>query len=286
MGIPFLCQVCGADMRPLKPWLYRCGECAFYASTLCPGEGTGIPGLEELRRRNFEVILDRLEKIRPMDGVRILEIGSAWGWFLEAAKRRGAVVRGIEPDVLNAQLTREKGFDVEIGFFPVALRHRGPYDVIVFNDVFEHLPQPSSVVRDAENLLVDSGLIIFNLPSSDGVFFKLATALDHFGLSTWLERLWQKGLPSPHISYFNRKNLKKLIENQTNMQFLSEFSLQSVSRKGLSARIGASMRFVTAIIVYIVIWIISFVLPLLPYDIHVSVFQKANAEGGRDAPAC
>lgn len=268
------CEVCGSIMRNKKTWLYRCGECGFLISTLHPAEGTGIPGLEVLRRRNFEIILDQLEEMRPLAESRILEVGSAWGWFLEEALRRGAKARGIEPEAVNAELTRLHGVDVETGFFPADLRDRRPYDMIFFNDVFEHLPAPSIIIKESQQLLKPDGLLILNLPSSDGILFKVATMLDVCGSSGWLDRLWQKGFPSPHVSYFNPKNLQMLVENHSDLRLVKTFSLQSVSRVGLSARISSSHRAVSGVIAFASIWTLSFLLPILPSDIRVSVFQK------------
>lgn len=261
-------------MRKKKAWLYRCKTCGFFASTLRPAEGTGVAGLEELRRHNFEIMLDRLEEMSPLTGIRILEVGSAWGWFLEAAQRRGAKVQGIEPEEANAELTRQRGFDVETGFFPANLRNNGPYDAIIFNDVFEHLPNPSRMIGEAEKLLNPSGMVVLNLPSSDGILFKIATLFDTCGSHDWLERLWQKDFPSPHVSYFNPDNLKLLVENHTNLTCIMIFSLNSVARDGLASRIGSSHKKLSRIIAFISVWLLSFILPILPSDIHVAVFYK------------
>lgn len=268
------CEVCGADMRSKKPWLYACGECGFMASTLQPAEGTGVGGLEALRRQNFEIMLDKLEQITSMAGARILEIGAAWGWFLEAVSRRGGRARGIEPELANAELCRQHGFDVEDGFFPVDLRDCRPYDIIVFNDVFEHLIQPSIVIKKVEALLKPSGLAVINLPSSDGVLFKIATMLDTLGSHSWLERLWQKDFASPHVSYFNPDALRRLVESHTSMTRIQAFSLKSVSRDGLRDRIGSSHRSISGVAAAAALWSLSFILPLLPADIHVSVFRN------------
>jgi SAM-dependent methyltransferase len=268
------CEACGSVMRKKKTWLYRCKACGFLASTLRPAEGTGVPGLEELRRCNFEIMLDRLEEMRPLAGTRILEVGSAWGWFLEAAQRRGGKVHGIEPEAANAELARQHGLEVETGFFPADLRDRGPYDAIIFNDVFEHLPNPSLTIREAAKLSNPSGMVVLNLPSSDGILFKMATVLDAFGSGSWLERLWQKGFPSPHVSYFSPKNLKMLVEKHTDLTRVKTFSLNSVTRNGLAARIGSSHRTAAGAIAFTGVWALSFVLPILPSDIHVSVFQR------------
>jgi SAM-dependent methyltransferase len=271
------CEACGSAMRFKKTWMFRCGTCGFLISTLSPGGGTGVPGLEDLRRRNFEIILDRLEQIRPLERTRVLEVGSAWGWFLTAMHRRGVRVRGIEPEAANAELARRQGLDVDTGFFPHDLRHRGPYDAIIFNDVFEHLPNPSVIVEETQKLLNPGGMVVLNIPSSDGALFKLATMLDAFGSSSWLERLWQKDFPSPHVSYFNPGNLKTLVENSSDLKLITTFSLDSVSRDGLGARIRRSHRTASGTIAFAGIWALSFLLPLLPSDIHVSVFQLPGA---------
>jgi 2-polyprenyl-3-methyl-5-hydroxy-6-metoxy-1,4-benzoquinol methylase len=268
------CVVCGAEMRELKPWLYRCRACNIFSSTLKPAAGTGVPGLEELRRQNFEVMFDRLEALSPLSGVRILEVGSAWGWFLEAAQNRGAKAQGIEPEQANAVRAREKGLKVEIGFFPQDLADRGPYDIIVFNDVFEHLSDPVAVAKQTAQLLKPSGILVINLPSSDGILFKIATALDALGAGSWLDRLWQKGFPSPHVSYFNPQNLRHLVETNTDLRQVQAFSLDSVSRHGLAARITTSHRLFSRIFAIAGLWCLSFILPSLPADIHVAVFRK------------
>lgn len=261
-------------MRSRKPWLYRCPACGFFASLLRPAEGTGIPGLEALRRHNFNIMLDRLQEIGPLQGKHILEVGSAWGWFLEAAERRGAKARGIEPERSNAELARSRGCDVEIGFFPGDLRGRGRYDIIVFNDVFEHLPHPSRVVAETENLLSPEGLLVLNLPSSGGTLFRAAAILDAVGAGGWLDRLWQKGFPSPHVSYFNAGNLQKLVENNSDLRLVRAFALDSVSRTGLAARIRSSHQGLTGAIAFFGVWALSFLLPILPADILVAVFQE------------
>ena len=272
-----ICPACGNTMRPVKAWVFRCDVCHFLSSTLEPKAGTGIPGLETLRRRNFEILLDRLERIRPIRGLKILEVGCAWGWFLEALNRRGAAfLHGIEPEEANAAICRSKSFSVEHGFFPQDLKDRGPYDLVLFNDVFEHLPNPDQMIKEVSRLLRPQGLVVLNLPSTSGVFFRIATILDNLGASSWLERLWQKDFSSPHISYFNPGNLKLLVETHTELKQVQSMSLTSVSRRGLAARIRRSHKSVSGLTAISAIWCLSFALPLLPSDVHVAIFSKPS----------
>jgi SAM-dependent methyltransferase len=206
----------------------------------------------------------------------VLEVGSAWGWFLEAAERRGAKVRGIEPEIENAELSRQRGFDIESGFFPADLQNRVPYDMIVFNDTFEHIPNPSLLVAEIQKLLATGGLMVLNLPSSDGALFRIAIILDALGWHSWLNRLWQKGCPSPHVSYFNPSNLRGLVEHRSDLKLVTMFPLHSVSRDGLMARIRRSHRGARGLMAFLGVWALSFILPILPSDIQVAVFRKST----------
>ena len=79
------CPSCGAPARALKDWLFYCRACGFEFSNLKAGSGTGIEGLETLRKTNFRLLLDRIAAVRPIEGATGLEVGPADGWFMEAA---------------------------------------------------------------------------------------------------------------------------------------------------------------------------------------------------------
>lgn len=261
-------------MQSQRDWQFRCPKCDLYHSTLVPGPGTGIEGLEDLRRANFELMLDRAEKARSLSGLRLLEVGSAKGWFLEAATRRGMVAHGLEPEEANVRIARSNGLSAELGFFPADLQDHGPYDVIAFNDVFEHLPSPVLAIRRVEELLSVDGTVVINLPSSEGALFRIATLLAAMGFTSPLERLWQMGFPSPHIWYFSPKNLALLVSRHTELTLDDAFPLPSVTRSGLYDRIRSSHAGPLGHVLFAAVWLLSFVLPLLPADIHVAMFRK------------
>lgn len=268
------CAVCGAPLRLLKPWLARCDACGFLASNLEPGPGTGLEGLEDLRRANIAATLDRLARSAPLAGVTLLDVGCAKGWFLSAARERGAQVHGIEPQEVHVRDGRAAGLSIDLGFFPADLSRPGPYGIIAFNDVFEHLPAPEQAIRDVERLLKPGGIAVINLPSSAGALYRIATVLDRLGMSGSFERMWQKGLPSPHMSYVSPDNLRMLVERHTALRQIDSFALPSFRRARLWQRIEVTHRGPAALAMFVGLWGLSFVLPLLPPDIHVGVFQK------------
>ena len=276
-GVPLkTCPVCAASARPLKDWLFRCPACRFEFTTLTPGGGTGIEGLEALRKENFERLLDRLEKIIPLRGVRALEIGPADGWFLEAAARRGARVSGLEPDEDLARRARARGLDVETGFFPDGLTDKGPYRLLVFNDVFEHLPDPAEALRRSSSLLAPGGVLAINLPNSGGALYRVAKLLSLAGVDAPLERLWQKGLPSPHLSLFAPDNLARLAREAAGFELLDVFPLRTITREGLGERVASTHRGLGGAVLFAGIWLTSFVYapPLALSDIFAGIFRK------------
>lgn len=248
-----LCSVCDARMHEAgADWCFSCRACGFLQSTLRPNIGDPDAsrildmqlraiGLATLRKRNFETILDRLASLASPAQRVLLEVGCAHGWFLEAAVRRGYHAAGIEPDTPIAALAMSKGHDVTIGYFPDVLRPGASYDFIVFNDVFEHLPDPRAALVACKQRLRPNGLLVLNLPSSRGVIFRVAAILARCGIRQPYERLWQKGYPSPHLSYFHPDALTKLAQ-RAGFKEVYRGTLDLLDRHGLWQRLRQDRR--------------------------------------------
>ena len=149
------CIVCAAATQSgLFPWHAACPHCLYEAAALSPSinqsqahalvdEGHREDSLRALREANFETILDRLTALAPSSALTLLDVGSAHGWFLECARGRFKVM-GIEPDSAVARKAAGRGLPVRQGYFPEALSPGESFDVIVFNDVIEHIPNAFS----------------------------------------------------------------------------------------------------------------------------------------------
>jgi SAM-dependent methyltransferase len=268
------CPVCDAPMRPDAPEIARCPSCGYYKSSFAAGSGTGIEGLEALRRSNFETVLDRLARHRELAGASLLEVGCAKGWFIEAAAKRGMIVRGIEPELANQRIASGKGFDVRHGFFPEAAAGSGPYDIVAFNDVFEHLPDPVAAIRAVADLLKPGGLASINIPSSQGALFRIARVMRRLGFTAPWARLWQMGLASPHISYFDAVNLTQLAERHTVLRKLDAVRLATMAREGLHTRVKSASPGLAGDVMFGAVWGLWFVIDALPADVVLVVLEK------------
>ncbi len=281
----FLCPVCRETISPVWSWVGRCSGCGFWISSLTSGSGADVGGLESLRRYNFKSLLDRVLSSWPdIRSGAILEVGCAQGLFLDAATGRGLKCVAIEPDITAAADAVKRGHAVITGLFPDACPPEQTFTAIVFNDVFEHLPDPASAVEHCRARLTTDGLLIINLPSSGGIFFRIALALATFGIKAPFERLWQKDLSSPHLSYFSPANLRRFIEDRGFKQ-IDQFSLDSLHVTGLWQRLRTTSSVLSASLMAPPLAALSLICRLLPPDIHVAVFRVSAVCGAPQAGA-
>jgi 2-polyprenyl-3-methyl-5-hydroxy-6-metoxy-1,4-benzoquinol methylase len=234
-------------------------------------------GLKALRLENFKVIVDLAGRFVPADGRKLLDVGSAHGWFLETARDRFDVL-GIEPDAVVGARAAARGLPVRSGFFPEALQDGECFDVIVFNDVIEHIPNIHAALAACEQRLKPGGILILNVPSSRGFFYRLSKLMARAGCRAPFDRLWQKGLPSPHVHYFDPNNLSRLV---TAHQFEQVHSAQlpSLRSEGLLERLRCVGK-MSPLSLYVQYAAIRCAIPLLrffPSDTIVGIFRKKTA---------
>jgi SAM-dependent methyltransferase len=204
----------------LADWCYRCPVCSTWGSTLPIAineedspidEARREVGLRHVRQRVSGRVLRGIETGRP-PGRRLLDVGSAHGWFVKAATDAGYAAEGLEPD---AGVAVEAHVSTRLGYFPDALDKDERFDVLTFNDVLEHVPEPRSVVAACHEHLAPRGLLSLNIPCSSGVLFRAAVAARRKGHGLGLfERLWQAGLPSPHLWFFDQDGLTRLCQSE------------------------------------------------------------------------
>jgi SAM-dependent methyltransferase len=279
------CPICLAEFRQgLAPWLLRCPGCGFERSTLTEqiadprsraniDEAARRQALGALRERNFRTTVGILDKLRPQRG-SLLDVGCGHGWFLRAAAESGWRTVGIEPDPEIARLAAGSAQEVRMGSFPSALKPGERFDVISFNDVFEHLSDLAGALQASAAALRPGGLLAINLPDARGVFYRLARLLARARVSGPLERLWQKGFPSPHLSYFTAPLLRRLAAKHG---FRATYGdrLPSIALSGLWSRLRYDRR--STLTGSALAWTATFALlpalRLLPSDISLEFFE-------------
>jgi 2-polyprenyl-3-methyl-5-hydroxy-6-metoxy-1,4-benzoquinol methylase len=285
-GEQMTCIVCGTPQAAgLTGWHASCRECGYESAALDVAinqQTAGAPvdederelGLKALRQENFRDIVALAQRLARPGARKLLDVGCAHGWFLETARERFEVL-GIEPDAVVGGRTAARGLPVRPGYFPDALEAGETFDVIVFNDVIEHIPNIRAALDACHARLGEGGLLVLNLPNSAGFFYRLSKAFARMGWRSPFERLWQKDLPSPHVHYFRPANLERLVAKH-GFERVHSGELPSLRAKGLLERIRCAGN-ISGPSLYLQYAAVLCAIPLLrvfPSDIIVSVFRK------------
>ena len=159
----------------------------------------GYGDAEARKRHHFRTLLHELESLVPPG--RLLEVGSAYGYFLDEARGRGWEVHGVEPSPHAARHAREAfGLDVDERPLAELPPEPGSVDAVALWDVIEHLPDPRRTLESAHARLRPGGVVGI----STGDFESLSARLHG--------RHWSLMTPPWHQFYFSRKTLRRLLE--------------------------------------------------------------------------
>jgi SAM-dependent methyltransferase len=274
------CPVCGRAMHPIK-WGYAvCNNCKYMSSNAEADSGAPVEGVEAVRKKNFTTICAFIKQNFPHCNT-VLDVGCSKGLFLDIARVAGLTPTGLEPDAKLAEHCRAKGFDVLDGFFPGAdALSSKRYDIIIFNDSFEHIPDPQRVIKGVtEHLHPEHGIVIINLPTSEGLMFQSALLLMKLGIRAPFDRIWQKSSSSPHLHGFNKHNLRMLLEkNGFTQRYSSPFPFYTV--KGLWRRLTCQTSFALSLVSWTAL-ILLYPLFRLKSDCFVSYFLIGNSVQGQ-----
>lgn len=141
--------------------------------------------------------LEAIEAV--IDKGRLLEIGSALGYFLEAARRRGWQPQGVELSRGGAEYCRRTyGIDVYCGQVQDAGFPSFYFDCVVTIHTLEHMEDPVACVRECHRILRTGGLFVVEVPYVRGD-------------STPEDLDEGDGIPA-HLSFFTEQSLRGLLE--------------------------------------------------------------------------
>lgn len=100
-------------------------------------------------------------------GSRVLDVGCGAGSLTKViCDRRTKDVVGIEPDLCRSEEARQRGLNVVTGVLQPSFFHiHGKFDVVIFADVLEHLPNPVELLTIAAGGLTAGGSVIVSVPN-------------------------------------------------------------------------------------------------------------------------
>ncbi len=103
-------------------------------------------------------------KLRPLSGINILDIGCGGGLLSEPLSRMGAKVTGIDASNKNIQIAKlhAKKNKLKINYFcssPEKLKIKKKFDVILNMEIIEHVEDTDFFLKSCSKLLKKNGLM-------------------------------------------------------------------------------------------------------------------------------
>ena len=205
------CLVCNSeDLIPMgkeyaHAYLVKCKSCGLVFCKRIPTQEELTDHYAKYTRNNsispitltrYEELLEKFESKRKLN--RLLDIGCGDGYFLDAAKKRGWEVYGIEFMDNAVELCQSKGIVMHKGTlqtYPLEIQ----FDVITSFEVLEHINDGKNHVQKIYELLRSGGLFYFTTPNFNSLTRKL------------IGGKWMVIEYPEHLTYYTSRTIKNLL---------------------------------------------------------------------------
>ena len=106
-------------------------------------------------------------------GQLVLDVGCGGGSSLLEAQALGAQAFGIEADPNVGPIARALGLNVHLGSLDESPFPSKVFDLIVMNQVLEHLPDPDEILLQLSERLAHNGILRLVVPNTDSLWRRL-----------------------------------------------------------------------------------------------------------------
>lgn len=213
------CIVCSGpnDLTPVLGQLAQCRACGFVT---WPDTATAnldqlyderyfteidypdYLGNETALRRSMRQHLAQMSHYQKRRGA-VLEIGCAYGFFLDEARAQFDRVVGIDIAVTPVTRARERlGVDTIAGSFLELPIEDASFDAVCMWDTVEHLPRPDLFLEKIRRVLRPNGCLFMTTSDIASLNARLRGAN------------WRQIHPPSHVHYFSRQSMRTLLERE------------------------------------------------------------------------
>lgn len=176
---------------------------------------------------------------------RFLDIGCGVGWSMITAKRFGADAYGIEPSKNATDYAKnELNLNVENSLFDPSKFEKDFFDVVMLDQVLEHVPNPSEMLNDIFLTLKPGGILFLSVPPMDWSrvissisyqlpydLMKYLRASSRFKKIIEVARRYDRFAgPIEHINFFSPKSISILTKN-LNCNIIGQYHESKTRRK-------------------------------------------------------
>lgn len=154
---------------------------------------------------------DRSEMLKfiPQSARRVLDVGASRGGFLRRLRQLNPQVEawGIEPNEEAALEASEYADVILCGYYPAVLQDHGPnhFDVIIFNDVLEHMADPWDALAKTHSFLSKKGIVVSSIPN-----IRHWTVLKQLLLQGRFDYVERGILDQTHLRFFTKSSMQEM----------------------------------------------------------------------------
>jgi SAM-dependent methyltransferase len=206
------CIACGgSSLKPIYAGLFQCQHCKhaaapsgvhlqelYTADYFLGGEYRNYLDDKKVLQRNFRNRLRVLDRFLTTDHQKLLEIGCAYGFFLELAKDRFRYATGV--DVASSALRHARANGLSVFHGNLLESDLLGYDVACLWDNIEHLERPDLYVEKIATGMTSGGLIAI-------------TTGDFGSLNARMRGTrWRLLHPPSHAHYFTMDSMRAMLD--------------------------------------------------------------------------
>lgn len=153
----------------------------------------------ESHKYYFEKKLDLIKKY--LSSGKILDVGCALGFFMEAAKERGYDPFGIDVSKYAISYAlKQFPKKVFLNTLKSAQFKAKFFDAVTLFQTIEHLDNPLETLREAGRILKKDGFLVIATPNHNCALRKI------------MRKYWFEYKPAEHLSLFDEKTMKFLLD--------------------------------------------------------------------------
>jgi len=215
------CKACG--LQYLNPRLLR----DLIVDGYRRGTDEAFVSQNHARERTSDGCLATIEARAGIRRGQLVDVGTAAGAFLAAARKRGWTVAGCElNEWLCRQAEEQYGLTVVPGTIFDMKLDRESVDLVTLWDVLEHTTDPAAILPECHRALRPGGVIAINYPDIGSLVARL------------MGRRWVF-LLSVHLYYYTAATMARLLETRGFEPFFSRPHWQTLELGYILTRAGA-----------------------------------------------
>jgi SAM-dependent methyltransferase len=180
----------------------------------------------------YQNVREEVLRFIPADAGTVLDVGCGEGGFGYRLKQeRDREVWGIELNETAARSAEQRLDRVLLGDIGLLIERLpvGYFDVVVFNDVLEHLVDPFDVIARIKRCVSERGVVVSSIPN-------IRYFPTFYALLAWKSWEYEESgiLDRTHLRFFTVKSIREMYER---------LGYQVVRHQGINAMVEAPMRY-------------------------------------------